>query len=183
MLEDWCLKMETFLDDSDRSKWEGPEAGPATEVEYWKRRLAKLHGVTEQLKTRECKTVIAILATATKQVSFEQNQRRDPPSPCPFSFPSQSLSLCLKIFALVEGLRGMTPVNTRPIKKKVDSSLLALSPTAAWTRCASTRCCASGGRSTRVSPRRSTRPRTTSSFSSRSTGPQKETLLAHFDFS
>ena len=68
LLEDWCLKMESFLDDSDRSKFENPDAGPSVELEYWKRRLHRVAGVTDQLKTRECKNVIAVLATVTKQV-------------------------------------------------------------------------------------------------------------------
>ena len=68
LLEDWCMKVEAYLDDSDRSRWETNDSGPDTELEYWRRRMQRLTNITDQLKTRQCKTVIAVLTTVTKQV-------------------------------------------------------------------------------------------------------------------
>ena len=67
LLDEWCTRIETYLDDSDRSRWETPESGPATELEYWRRRSQRLTSITDQLKTKQCKSVIAMLTTVTKQ--------------------------------------------------------------------------------------------------------------------
>jgi len=39
-------------------------SGPLTEVERWRRRQRVLAGITEQLKSKECKNVIGILIQA-----------------------------------------------------------------------------------------------------------------------
>lgn len=45
-----------------------PFAGPLSELEKWKRRQKLLTSVTDQLKSKECKGVIAILITAKSKV-------------------------------------------------------------------------------------------------------------------
>ena len=45
-----------------------PFAGPLTELEKWKRRQKLLTSVTDQLKSKDCKGVIAILITAKSKV-------------------------------------------------------------------------------------------------------------------
>ena len=39
-------------------------SGPLTELDRWKRRLRVLAGITEQLKSKECKNVIGLLIQA-----------------------------------------------------------------------------------------------------------------------
>ena len=68
LVEDWCVKIEGHLDDSDRARWENQDSGPDTELEYWRRRMQQLTNVTDQLKTKQCKTVLAVLTTVVKQV-------------------------------------------------------------------------------------------------------------------
>ncbi|OQS05067.1 dynein heavy chain, outer arm [Thraustotheca clavata] len=67
LIQDWCRQTEAYLDDSDQTRWESSESGPDTELEYWKGRLQRLTGITEQLKTKECKMVIGVLTMVTKQ--------------------------------------------------------------------------------------------------------------------
>ncbi|RHY51106.1 hypothetical protein DYB38_003376 [Aphanomyces astaci] len=67
LVQDWCRQTEAYLDDSDQTRWESSESGPDTELEYWKGRLQRLTGITEQLKTKECKMVIGALTIVTKQ--------------------------------------------------------------------------------------------------------------------
>ncbi|OQR97844.1 dynein heavy chain, outer arm [Achlya hypogyna] len=67
LVQDWCRQTEAYLDDSDQTRWESSESGPDTELEYWKGRLQRLTGITEQLKTKECKMVIGVLTIVTKQ--------------------------------------------------------------------------------------------------------------------
>ncbi|RLN86351.1 hypothetical protein BBJ28_00004571 [Nothophytophthora sp. Chile5] len=66
LVKDWCKQTEAYLEDNDQGRWESHEAGPATELEYWKRRLQRLMGITEQLKTKECKMVTGVLNVVTK---------------------------------------------------------------------------------------------------------------------
>ncbi len=41
LLQEWCLKIERYLDDSDRSRWETPDSGPDTELVYWRNRTQR----------------------------------------------------------------------------------------------------------------------------------------------
>ena len=41
LLQDWCNKIERYLDDSDRSRWETIDSGPDTELNYWKSRMQR----------------------------------------------------------------------------------------------------------------------------------------------
>jgi len=66
VLKDWCLRIESYLDDSDRTRWETNDSGPDTELEYWRRRMQRLTSITEQLKTRQCKNVIGVLTSVSK---------------------------------------------------------------------------------------------------------------------
>lgn len=41
LLQEWCVKIEKYLDDSDRSKWENVNSGPDTELIYWRNRTQR----------------------------------------------------------------------------------------------------------------------------------------------
>jgi hypothetical protein len=41
LLQEWCIKIEKYLDDSDRSRWETPDSGPDTELIYWRNRTQR----------------------------------------------------------------------------------------------------------------------------------------------
>jgi dynein heavy chain len=41
LLQEWCIRIERYLDDSDRSKWETPDSGPDTEILYWRNRMQR----------------------------------------------------------------------------------------------------------------------------------------------
>ena len=66
LLEEWCTRIDNYLDDSDRSRWETNDSGPDSELEYWRRRTQRLTSITDQLKTRSCKSVIGVLTSVTK---------------------------------------------------------------------------------------------------------------------
>jgi dynein heavy chain len=66
LLEEWCTRIDRYLDDSDRSRWETNDSGPDSELEYWRRRMQRLTSITDQLKTRSCKTVIGVLTAVTR---------------------------------------------------------------------------------------------------------------------
>ncbi|KAF1322417.1 Dynein heavy chain, outer arm, partial [Globisporangium splendens] len=66
LVQDWCKQTETYLEDNDQGRWESHDAGPDTELEYWKRRLQRLMGIAEQLKSKECKMVTGVLSVVLK---------------------------------------------------------------------------------------------------------------------
>ncbi|TYZ58790.1 hypothetical protein PybrP1_001566 [[Pythium] brassicae (nom. inval.)] len=66
LVQDWCKQTEAYLEDHDQGRWESHDAGPNTELEYWKRRLQRLMGITEQLKSKECKLVTGVLSVVAK---------------------------------------------------------------------------------------------------------------------
>jgi len=76
LLEDWCRDTEKYLDDNAGRQWETQDAGPGTELEYWRRRMQRLTSITEQLKTKECKTVIGVLSAVTKANNAEMRVDR-----------------------------------------------------------------------------------------------------------
>lgn len=65
-LKSWCDGIERLLD--DKSRVEGENDGPDTELEYWRGRMAKLNSVIEQLKKREARVVLGVLMAARSKV-------------------------------------------------------------------------------------------------------------------
>jgi dynein heavy chain len=41
LLQEWCRNIEHYLNDTDRSRWETPDSGPDTELEYWRSRMQR----------------------------------------------------------------------------------------------------------------------------------------------
>ena len=87
LLAEWCETIEHYLAESQKKENGGRGAGadgagggtqtsgggthdrndgPWTELEYWRRRMQRLTNIMEQLKTKECKQVLGVLASYTK---------------------------------------------------------------------------------------------------------------------
>jgi dynein heavy chain len=66
--EEWCVETEKLLAESDAVRAESDDAGPETELEYWRTRMAKFNAITEQLRGRECKVVLGVLLAAKSRV-------------------------------------------------------------------------------------------------------------------
>ncbi len=58
VLADWCTHTDRLLADSDTARREPDDAGPSTELSFWRDRMAKLNSVLEQLKRREARLVL-----------------------------------------------------------------------------------------------------------------------------
>ena len=56
VLDSWCLAVEGSL---VQEPAQDSDAGPRSEFEYWRARQATFNGLTEQLKSHECKVVLA----------------------------------------------------------------------------------------------------------------------------
>eukprot|EP01135_Chromosphaera_perkinsii_P007354 Nk52_evm2s805 gene=Nk52_evmTU2s805 len=64
-VEDWFRVIDGVLQKDNISKKEiDPSHGPNTEWEIWKQRFMDLSSILEQLRSQECKTILAVLVSA-----------------------------------------------------------------------------------------------------------------------
>jgi dynein heavy chain len=73
LLSEWCNQIETYLNSPTR-KSHDDDIGPRGELEYWRGRMQKLTSIMEQLKRQDCKQVIGVLSTITKNTSDPSKQ-------------------------------------------------------------------------------------------------------------
>ena len=73
LLSEWCNQIESYLNSSSR-KSNDDDIGPRGELEYWRGRMQKLTSIMEQLKRQDCKQVIGVLSTITKNTSDPSKQ-------------------------------------------------------------------------------------------------------------
>ena len=56
------------LAESEQMRKEADDTGPVAELEHWRQRRAKFNTLLDQMKSFDCKTVIAILMHAKSKV-------------------------------------------------------------------------------------------------------------------
>jgi dynein heavy chain len=66
--------LETTEDDKRK---EERDAGPKQELDHWKQHMRKLTGISEQLKSKNCRTVYDVLSQASQQPSDQLAKPRD----------------------------------------------------------------------------------------------------------
>ena len=77
ILKSWCNTIDTILEQEtsspagSNSSANQQEAGPMTELDFWKRRQQKLLSIIEQLKTKECRSILAMVAGTVKSANPE----------------------------------------------------------------------------------------------------------------
>ena len=74
LLDEWCNQIERYLELPVQSTSESEDVGPRGELEYWRGRMQKLTSITEQLKRPDCKNVIGILSTLSKNTTDSSKQ-------------------------------------------------------------------------------------------------------------
>jgi dynein heavy chain len=65
IFNDWSEKIEAALEETESERKEDKEAGPRIEIEYWRQRMRKLTGISEQLRSKNCRTVYDVLTQAS----------------------------------------------------------------------------------------------------------------------
>ncbi|XP_076466964.1 uncharacterized protein LOC143298129 [Babylonia areolata] len=68
LVTEWINTIEAIVYDTTDERFMDPNAGPLSELERWRRRQRLLTSVTEQLKGKECKAVIAVLIQAKSRL-------------------------------------------------------------------------------------------------------------------
>ncbi|XP_033113255.1 dynein heavy chain 5, axonemal-like isoform X2 [Anneissia japonica] len=68
LVTEWISTIDNALTDGGDERFMDPNSGPLTELERWKRRQRMLSSIMEQLKGKECKTVIGVLISSKSKV-------------------------------------------------------------------------------------------------------------------
>lgn len=77
IFNDWSDKIEVTLEETEAERKDEKEAGPRVELDYWKQRMRKLTGISEQLHSKNCRTVYDVLDAASKPSSDRGAAPRD----------------------------------------------------------------------------------------------------------
>lgn len=77
IFNEWSEQIQEALDSTDNEKKEEKDAGPKQELDYWKQRMRKLTGISEQLRSKNCRTVYDVLTQASQQPSDQLAKPRD----------------------------------------------------------------------------------------------------------
>ncbi|XP_077977225.1 dynein axonemal heavy chain 8-like isoform X3 [Glandiceps talaboti] len=68
LVTDWMATIDNALADGGDERFMDPNSGPLSELERWKRRQRMLSNIMEQLKGKECKTVIGVLISSKSKI-------------------------------------------------------------------------------------------------------------------
>ena len=60
ILSEWRKQLQIAFAEGTAVRSEPDNAGPRAELEYWKARMAKFNGITEQLRSRDVKVCCCI---------------------------------------------------------------------------------------------------------------------------
>jgi dynein heavy chain len=66
-IQEWIVQTESLLAETEGTRKEPEDAGPDTELVFWRNRMAKFNGVAEQLKSKEARFVLGVAQTAKSQ--------------------------------------------------------------------------------------------------------------------
>lgn len=61
IFNEWSERIETCLEEAESEKKDDRDAHPRQELEYWRTRMRKLTCISEQLRSKNCRTVYDVL--------------------------------------------------------------------------------------------------------------------------
>ena len=61
IFNEWTDQISQGLEGADAERQDDRNAGPREELFYWKQRMRKLTGISEQLRSKNCRTVYDVL--------------------------------------------------------------------------------------------------------------------------
>jgi len=77
IFNEWSEKIQEALEGADAERKDEKDAGPKQELDYWKQRMRKLTGISEQLRSKNCRTVYDVLTQASQNPSESLAKPRD----------------------------------------------------------------------------------------------------------
>ena len=75
LMEEWNTQIIGFIEEST-TRMDQKDAGPLTELDYWKNRQTKLTSITEQMKSKHCKLVVEILNQCNKSIGISRSKNK-----------------------------------------------------------------------------------------------------------
>ena len=77
LLVTWCETVEADLQDirnSEKKHGTDSALGPASEIEYWRRRVQRLTNLAEQIQLPKCQNVVRVVALYSKETDVDQKR-------------------------------------------------------------------------------------------------------------
>jgi dynein heavy chain len=77
IFNEWTDQISEALEGADAVSRDERNAGPREELFYWKQRMRKLTGISEQLRSKNCRTVYDVLTAASSTTAEQLGRPRD----------------------------------------------------------------------------------------------------------
>ena len=77
LMEEWINNISGYIEENTKTCVENSDSGPHTELEYWRARNQRLTSINEQTRTKEVRTVLAVLHMANKSSGEHQSRSKD----------------------------------------------------------------------------------------------------------
>jgi len=77
IFNEWTNQISEALEGADSVSRDERNAGPREELFYWKQRMRKLTGISEQLRSKNCRTVYDVLTAASSTTAEQLGRPRD----------------------------------------------------------------------------------------------------------
>jgi len=61
----WSDQIATALDGTEKEVKKDDKSDPRQELDYWKQKMRQLTGISEQLRSKNCRTVYNVLTAAS----------------------------------------------------------------------------------------------------------------------
>ena len=61
----WSEQIAEALDGTEKEKKDDKNADPRQELDHWKQKMRQLTGISEQLRSKNCRTVYNVLTAAS----------------------------------------------------------------------------------------------------------------------
>lgn len=66
LFKEWIDQIEKYIEETETVKTAERDPGPKSELEFWRKRMQKLTCISEQLRSKNCRTVYTVLSSATQ---------------------------------------------------------------------------------------------------------------------
>ena len=73
----WSDQIEACLEEAESEKKDEKDSHPKQELEYWRNRMRRLTGISEQLRSKNCRTVYDVLTQASQNPAEQLGKPRD----------------------------------------------------------------------------------------------------------
>jgi dynein heavy chain len=73
----WSDQIAQALDSTEKNEKRDDKSDPRQELDFWKQKMRQLTGISEQLRSKNCRTVYNVLSAASQNTSEQMGKPRD----------------------------------------------------------------------------------------------------------